>query len=100
MPARRTLPPTHPGSVLREELRERGLSLNELSRAIRIPQSRVSLIANEKRSVTAETALRLARYFGMSPEFWMNLQTSYDLAIAKQKSAARIAREVLLPVDA
>ena len=94
---KKRLPPTHPGEILKEELEERGISLNKLSRDIRIPLSRVSLIANGKRAVTADTALRLARYFGTSAQIWMNLQTAYDLEIAERKAGATIEKEVIRP---
>ena len=92
---KKRLPPTHPGEILKEELEERGISLNKLSRDIRIPLSRVSLLANGKRAVTAGTALRLARYFGTSAQMWMNLQTAYDLEIAERKSGLVIRKEVI-----
>lgn len=95
--SKKRLPPTHPGAILKEELDERGISLNKLSRDIRIPLSRVSLIANGKRAVTADTALRLARYFGTSAQLWMNLQTAYDLEIAERQIGAAIQKEVIRP---
>jgi addiction module HigA family antidote len=95
--SKKRLPPTHPGEILKEELDERGISLNKLSRDIRIPLSRVSLIANGKRAVTADTALRLARYFGTSAQVWMNLQTAYDLEIAERQIGAAIQKEVIRP---
>ena len=87
--------PVHPGDFLREELAERGISMNQMARDIRIPMSRVSLIVNGKRGITADTALRLALYFGTSPELWLNLQTAYDLAVARLESAEKIEREVI-----
>jgi len=69
--------------------------MNQLSRDIRIPMSRVSLIVNGKRGITADTALRLALYFGTSPELWLNLQNTYDLAVLRLESADKIAREVI-----
>ncbi|MGD0580218.1 MAG: HigA family addiction module antitoxin [Bryobacteraceae bacterium] len=95
MPKRKKLPPVHPGSLLRDELEEIGVSLNELSRAIRVPMNRVSAIVNGRRAITVDTALRLARYFGTSPQFWLNLQIAYDLEIAGQDLQPRIEREVL-----
>ena len=95
--SKKRLPPTHPGEILKEELDERGISLNKLSRDIRIPLSRVSLIANGKRAVTADTALRLARYFGTSAQLWMNLQTAYDLEIAERQIGDAIRKEVIRP---
>lgn len=84
----------HAGAILKEELEERGISLNRLARDTRIPLSRVSVIVNGKRAITAETAMRLARYFGTSAELWMNLQSAYDLGLA-EKNAAAIKREVI-----
>ncbi len=95
MSKRKPLPPIHPGELLHEELQEREISLNQLSRDIRIPLSRVSLIVNGKRGITADTALRLARYFDTSAEVWLNLQNAYDLDVARQKVANRIEREVI-----
>ncbi len=89
------LPPIHPGGLLRDELKERGVSLNELARAIRVPMNRVSAIVNGKRSITADTALRLARYFGTSAQMWMNLQSAYDLEVAERESGGGIERDVL-----
>lgn len=91
------LMPTHPGEILREELEARGISMNRLSRDIRVPLSRISLIVNGKRAMTPDTALRLERYFGAEAQFWMNLQTNYDLEIAKRNSS-RIRHEVI-PAD-
>lgn len=95
MPKRRKLPPIHPGTLLRDELEEIGVSLNELSRAIRVPMNRISAIVNGRRAITVDTALRLARYFGTSPQFWLNLQIAYDLEVAGQDLRPRIEREVL-----
>ena len=95
MPQRRKLPPIHPGELLRDELEEIGTSLNELARALRVPMNRISALVNGKRSITADTAMRLARYFGTSPQYWLNLQSAYDLEIAAIKIGSRIEREVL-----
>ncbi len=92
---RKTLPPIHPGEILAEDLRDAGVSLNELARGLRVPMNRVSAIVNRKRSITADTAMRLARYFGTSPEYWMNLQTHYELAVAARRKGPQIEREVL-----
>ena len=89
--------PTHPGEILREELEERGISMNRLSRDIRVPLSRISLIVNRKRAMTPDTALRLERYFGAEAQFWMNLQTAYDLKVAS-RAFSRIKHEVI-PAD-
>ncbi len=91
----RRLPPAHPGEILREDLlKPLGISINRLGRDLRVPVTRVSEIVNERRGITADTALRLARYFGTTPEFWMNVQTAYDLDVTQRASAARIARDV------
>jgi addiction module HigA family antidote len=95
MKAKSRIQPVHPGDFLREELAERGISMNQLARDIRIPMSRVSLIVNGRRGITADTALRLGLYFGTSPELWLNLQNTYDLAIVRLGSAEKIAREVI-----
>jgi addiction module HigA family antidote len=89
------LAPIHPGEVLREELMEpMGLSIHRLARELRVPPTRISEIVNERRAITADTALRLARYFGSTPQFWMNLQATYDLEVETRRSATRIAREI------
>jgi antitoxin HigA-1 len=91
----RRLPPVHPGEILREDLlKPLGISINRLGRDLRVPVTRMSEIANGRRGISADTALRLARYFGTTPEFWMNLQAAYDLASAQLVSAERIARDV------
>lgn len=92
--SKKRLRPTHPGTILKQELADRGISLNKLSRDTRIPMSRISVIANGKRSITAETALRLARYFGTSPQVWTNLQAHYDLELAERRSGKLVNREV------
>jgi addiction module HigA family antidote len=87
--------PPHPGDVLREDfLKPLGLSANALALAIRIPSSRIGEIINARRSITAETAMRLSRYFGGSAEFWLGMQAWHDLAIAEDAKAAIIDREV------
>lgn len=95
MARRRKLPPIHPGELLRDELAEIGVSLNELGRALRVPMNRISAIANGKRAITVDTAMRLARYFGTSPQYWLNLQIAYDLEVAGEKIQPRIDKEVL-----
>ena len=86
--------PIHPGEILREQfMADFGISMNRLARDLRVPVTRISEIVNQRRSVTSDTALRLARYFGTTPEFWMNLQTSYDLDTARSSEAA-IERDV------
>lgn len=89
------LAPVHPGDVLREEfLVPLGLSQNRLALDIRVPARRINEIIQGKRRITPDTALRLARYFGMSPQFWLGLQMDYDLDVAEDQLAGRIAREV------
>lgn len=86
------LPPVHPGEVLKEEfMKPLGLSANALARTLLVPANRVSAIVNAERSVTADTALRLARALGTSPEFWLNLQKQYDLDCARD-AAIDLAR--------
>lgn len=89
------LQPIHPGEVLLEEfLKPMGLSQNQLALAIRVPARRINEIVHGKRRVTADTALRLARYFGVSAEFWLGLQMDYDLDVATEEIGDRIEREV------
>jgi addiction module HigA family antidote len=89
------LTPVHPGEVLMEEfLKPMGISQNKLARAISVPPRRINEIVLEKRSVSADTALRLAQYFGTSAKFWMGLQSDYDLDITKDKVGLRIQKEV------
>jgi addiction module HigA family antidote len=88
-------PPTHPGEVLREDfLKPLGTSQYALAKAIGVPQVRVSEIVNGKRSVTPDTALRLARYFGTSAEFWVGMQATYDLEMARDRTGAEIEAQV------
>ncbi len=86
--------PIHPGEILREELAELGLSARAFAKALDIPVNRVTQILNEQRGVTADTALRLARYFGTSAEFWMDLQSDYELRRARRQMGDAIARAV------
>ena len=86
---------THPGEVLNEEfLLPLGMSVNALAMALRVPATRIGAIVKGERSVTADSALRLARFFGTSPEFWMNLQAMYDLTKARRDSGGKIQRDV------
>ena len=84
----------HPGRILKRELASRELSANKLALALRVPSGRVTSILNGNRAITPETALRLSRYFGNSAQFWMNLQTNYDLTVAEQEMGQKIAKEV------
>jgi len=87
--------PTHPGEVLREDfLRPLGLSQYALAKAIDVPQIRISAIVNGKRAITPDTALRLARYFATTPEFWIGMQATYDLEMARDKVGAEIEAKV------
>lgn len=94
MDARNGMRPIHPGEILREELDDLGLSASALSKALDVPVNRVTLILREQRSVTADTALRLARYFGTTPELWLNLQKTWELRRAEIESGHRIAERV------
>ncbi|HEY3454117.1 MAG TPA: HigA family addiction module antitoxin [Bryobacteraceae bacterium] len=84
--------PIHPGEHLREELETLQMSAAELSRQLGVPTNRVTGILNGQRSITGDTALRLAHFFGTSPEFWLNLQSLYDLRLAQKKSGKSIDR--------
>lgn len=84
----------HPGRILKRELASRKLSANKLALALRVPSGRITAILNGNRAITPETALRLAHYFGNSAQFWMNLQTRYDLSVAEQEIGQKIAKEV------
>src|ERR1700676_3831510 len=91
----RKLKPVHPGEILLEEfMKPLGLSMNRMAMDLRVPVTRIADIVNERRGITANTALRFARYFKNSPTFWMNLQTRYDLEIAEDKVAAKVRRDV------
>lgn len=89
--------PIHPGEVLREEFMEPlGLSANALATALRVSAPRINNIVREHRAITPDTAIHLARYFGTTPQFWLNLQTSYDIKSVMRESGSRIERDVLL----
>jgi addiction module HigA family antidote len=88
--------PIHPGEILREDyLIPLGLSVNALAKALRVPATRLHEIVKERRGITPDTALRLARYFGSDAQSWMNLQIAYDLSVAKLQTLFAIEREVL-----
>lgn len=80
-----TIPAIHPGEHLAEELKELGISASEFARKLGVPANRITALLNAQRSITADTALRLARFFGTGPNFWLNLQNLYDLRIAEQR---------------
>ena len=86
----------HPGEILKDELTELNLSANAFAKALDVPTNRVTAILNEQRSVTADTALRLARFFGTTPDFWMSLQASYDVKKRLQPLASKL-RKTLSP---
>jgi addiction module HigA family antidote len=87
--------PIHPGEILREEyLLPLAMSASMLAKALRVPANRINAIVNEKRGVTADTALRLSRYLGTSAELWLNLQKTYELRLAEIEVGAKIRREV------
>src|SRR5262245_22633889 len=89
------LPPLHPGEVLRVDLMEPlGISINRLARDLRVPPTRIHELVHGRRGVTADTALRLARYFNSTPAFWLNLQVAYDLEVASRASDTAIERDV------
>jgi addiction module HigA family antidote len=88
--------PIHPGEILREEfIIPLGLSANALAIALRVPAPRINDIARERRAISADTALRLARYFGTSAEFWLGLQSDYDMKIALAEHGSRINQDIV-----
>ena len=90
-----SMPPLHPGEMLREEfMKPLGLSANALAMELHVPVSRISEILRERRGISGDTALRLARYFNMSPEFWMGIQTRFELDAAADAAGAAIEREI------
>ena len=95
MPAKKQIAPLHPGEMLLEEyMRPAGLTVNALAMQLRVPTTRIGAIVHQERGITADTALRLARYFGTSARFWMGLQADYDLEVAEDQLAADIRRDV------
>jgi len=86
--------PIHPGRILKREMMARGLSANKLALALRVPSGRITQILNARRGITAETALRLSRYFGNSARFWLNLQTRYALSVAEREIGSKVNAEV------
>jgi addiction module HigA family antidote len=86
--------PIHPGEILQEEMKELGLSARHLAKALNVSVNRITSILGEERAVTADTALRLARYFNSTPEFWLNLQSAYDLRRARLAVGKKIVHEV------
>ena len=94
MNAKNGMRPVHPGEVLREELDGLGLSANALSKALGVPANRITMILNGQRGVSADTALRLARYFGTTPQLWLNLQKTWELRQAEIETGREIAQRV------
>lgn len=86
--------PIHPGEILADELKELGLSATRLAKILDVPTNRITQILNGRKGISAETALRLARWLGTSPQFWMNLQNSYELRLAEQEKGQEIQRTV------
>jgi addiction module HigA family antidote len=95
MAQRKRLPPIHPGELLADEMHEIGVSLNELAGALRVPMNRIRRSSSGKRAITVDTAMRLARYFGTSPLYWLNLQSADDLEVAEGEIRPPIEKEVL-----
>ena len=92
---KKRLAPVHPGEILLEEfMRPLGISANKLARDLRVPSNRIVALMNAKRAISADTALRLARYFNSTPDFWMNLQARYDLQQAEDELSEAITRTV------
>lgn len=87
-------PPIHPGEHLRIDLEELGMSQAALARALHVPRNRISQIISGERGITADTALRLSRWMGTTPEYWLNLQAMYDLRKAEQEAGERIREEI------
>ena len=87
--------PIHPGEILEGEIEEISLSASALAKYLSVPPNRIYSIINKQRSVTADTALRLAKFFGTSPEFWLNLQSDFDLKTAIKKNGKKIEKEVI-----
>ncbi len=89
-----TRSPIHPGEILADEISELGISASDLARFLDVPKNRITEIINGNRGITADTALRLAQYFGTSAEFWMNLQKNYELRLAEQATGNKIQETV------
>ena len=86
--------PVHPGEILAEELAELGMTANALAKALAVPTNRVTAILHGQRGITADTALRLSHYFGTTPQFWLNLQKSFELRLAETTAGRKIAEQV------
>jgi len=86
--------PIHPGEILKDELDEINLSANAFAKALHVPTNRITAILNGSRSITADTALRISRFFGTTPELWLNLQTAYELKMARDVVGAKVENDV------
>ena len=86
--------PIHPGEVLKGELSEIGMSANAFAQALNVPTNRITAILKGTRSITADTALRISHFFGTTPEFWLNLQSSYDLKVTRESVGKKVEQEV------
>ncbi len=95
MNAKNGMKPVHPGEILRDELDALGMSANALSKALGVPVNRVTMILNGQRGVSADTALRLARYFGTTPQLWLNLQKTWELRRAEIASGREIVEQIM-----
>jgi addiction module HigA family antidote len=92
---RKLRPPVHPGMILKMDLLDpAGISINRLAKELHVPANRLSQIVRGKRGITADTSLRLARYFGFTSEYWLNMQAHYDLEIIRRRSIKKIEREI------
>ena len=92
MPRRKVRLAVHPGEILADELQELGINPTELARQLAVPPNRITQIIQGKRSITGDTALRLAHWFGTDPQFWLNLQSSYEIDIAVEQAGAEIKK--------
>ena len=93
--ASESLVPIHPGEILREEfMKPQGISINRLAREVAVPPGRISAIVGGKRAITADTALRLGRYFNVTPQFWLNLQSEHDLRVARRTTWPAVADRI------
>ena len=86
----RKFAPVHPGQILAEDLHDAGISMNQLAKDLHVPMNRISTIVNGQRGITGDTALRLARYWGTTPEYWMNLESRYELEVARDRQGGSI----------
>ncbi len=95
MTVRSGMRPVHPGEILGEELQELEMSASALAKALDVPTNRITAILNGQRGITADTALRLSRYFGTTPQLWQNLQSTYELRVAEIEAGERIEERVM-----